>query len=315
MRGLLARARGAAAPAAAPACGACGTGGNPQLRAALQRVTHSDSAAVPPQTLQEAVRLAAESEESLALALRHVEENMAAPPREWRRIHGAVALLDRLMRPREGGGDEAPLVGRLWFEAKAQQRLKDLVHFEHAEDTRVGLLVRRVASSAQATAERYVLAETGEEFLGGRDTGHSPSAGRRCDLEGGADAASAPAVRIEAPPSPSQLRTANPQDGSKVVPRILGRSNDEVVAPPAKLRDAASALEALNNPVTRNPQLPERVADAVLSGDDLEPQWRRWLCCRCRARQLQRTPREGQADTDNSECETNTLLARVGARV
>lgn len=324
MRGLLARAREAAAPrAAAQACVGCGTGGGSQLEVALRRVTHSDCAAIPPETLREAARLAAESEEALAVALRHIEENAAAPPQEWRRIHGALALLERLIRPQPGagcgGGGIECLVGGLWFEAKMQERLKALERFEHSGDTRVAVLIRRSAAAAQAAAERYVLTDCeAEDYLSG--IGAGPSGRRAClvDVEGGLAGRGAAAAEgdgeaqpLRAPASPRdpQPRTANPQDGSKVQPTVIGRGSGlkAEAAVTSKLRNTAAALEALNDPSTRSPQ---RHPKAGGQPDPAGPPARRcclW-CLRRAATAEAQSPQVGHVDTDNSECETNTLL-------
>ncbi|CAE8658274.1 unnamed protein product, partial [Polarella glacialis] len=116
--------------------------------------------------MQEVLRHARDSESSLAVVLRHVEENLAAPPHEWRRIHGALCLLERLLRPvaEAGAADcDEVLVGRSWFEAKMQGRLSVLEHFDYAEDPRVVKLVRRAATAARQTAERHVLCDEGDE--------------------------------------------------------------------------------------------------------------------------------------------------------
>lgn len=159
MRGLVGQLRRPVRAAAGVASGSRGP--HSELETALRRVTHSDCAAVPSEAVYEAVRLASESEESLALVLRHVEENIAAPPREWRRVHGAVALLERLLRPGPAAGRcSESLVGRVWYEVKVQERLKVLATFDYPEDPRVALLLRRAAVAAQAEAEKQVLADS-----------------------------------------------------------------------------------------------------------------------------------------------------------
>lgn len=171
MRGLLERARekGQAALDRAAHAGAgagggvrgavassvpCGGAGEASLDAALRRVTYSDCAAVPAADLREATRLAAETEEALAVALRHVLENVSAPLQEWRRIHGALQLLEQLLRRGASSGGDEVLVGRIWFEAKMQRRLEELSSFENPEDKRVALLVRRTAAAVQSAAKR-----------------------------------------------------------------------------------------------------------------------------------------------------------------
>lgn len=130
---------------------------DPVLVAALQRVTHTNSAVVSADALDAVLKMALKSEESLAVVLKHIEECVITGPQEWRKIHGALKLLDLLLR--EAEKMEEPLVGRLWFETKVQIRLNSLVNFEFAEDSRVALVVRRAALNARTAAEKTILVD------------------------------------------------------------------------------------------------------------------------------------------------------------
>lgn len=151
------------APAVSSASSVSSPRANTELGIALRRVTHTECAAVPAEDLQKVVHSACESEEALAIVLRHVEANVAAPPLEWRRIHGALAILERLVRGRQDANaktyDDECLVGRVWYEAKLEFKLNELTHFEHPEDRRIGHLIRRAATTARTTAEKRFQAD------------------------------------------------------------------------------------------------------------------------------------------------------------
>lgn len=169
MRGFVARVRGRAAPSGDTVCCMPGSPTRaPAIGVELRRITHSDSAVVPPEALNEVLAIAQGSEQALALALKHLEENLSAPPSEWRRIHGSLLLLRRLLgtsppahAPSVAGRSDSPdrqqegelLIGRDWFEVKAQTVLTKLVDFELPEDPRVGVLVRRAATAVICAAE------------------------------------------------------------------------------------------------------------------------------------------------------------------
>lgn len=147
MRAALAERARRAASGAASALRAKGHPAS-ELEKVLRRVTHADCAAIPSEDLEAAVRWAKRSEEALAKSLKHIQENIAADPSDWRRIHGALALFEALAA--EGGS----LVGRSWFEVKMQGRLKDLQTFRYDADPRVAGLVQRAAASANSAAEK-----------------------------------------------------------------------------------------------------------------------------------------------------------------
>jgi len=302
MRGLISRV--------ARTSGVACVGGTP-LEVALRQVMHSECAAVPQESLAQVVRLAAESEESLCFVLRRIEEGAVAPPTEWRRIHGALLLLERLIRHKGGSDrsscrDSGPLVGRLWFEAKMEARLKVLVDFEFPQDRRVALLIRRAASSAQSAADSVLPADGAyEEYLSTENcTGGSM-------LE-----QSQPATRED---DSKTEASCNPQDGSKA--SIIGRSIvdkvlvetrpngiDEEQTARIQLKNAASALAALASTGTcAGAAASISTAVGTEAATEARGVQSRWCCClRRRQRQL---PEPGNIHSEASDdCESNVLL-------
>lgn len=280
MRGFIGRVRDVAAAATSrsaaatlreAAAGACSAVGDSELEAALRRVTHSDCAAVPSEALHAVINLASESEEALAVVLRHVEEHATAPKAEWRRIHGALALLERLLRtrPDPAHGWSGPLVGRIWYEAKMQDRIQALTCFEYVEDNRVALLIRRVATSVRTAAEEaHSLADDQENPL---DQERSPAADSRPEsARSGGSGAVFNAVAGGSSPSSSGGGCGE----SKVAPSLMGRPTASAsacgggcgraeasaaaaaAAANGSLRNAASALDALRDPGTRSGRPP-----------------------------------------------------------
>jgi len=293
MRGLISRV--------ARTSGVAFVGG--PLEVALRQVMHSECAAIPQESLAQVVRLAAESEESLCCVLRRIEEGAMAPPTEWRKIHGALLLLERLIRHKGGGDhtscrDSGPLVGRLWFAAKMETRLKVLVDFEFPQDKRVAILIRRAATSAQSAAETVLPADgLFEEFLSETSSGileqSQPATGKNV----------------------SKAASCNPQDGSKA--SIIGRSSinkacpndiDEEDSARTKLKNAASALAALAVPGTRAGAAAKTSAAApARAALEAEQNHSRWCCCLRR----RRLPEPGVLHIHNQssdEGESNVLL-------
>lgn len=235
MRRFLARVpafKGNAVPAVSSTSTAGSPRGNTELGNLLRRVTHTECAAVPAEALQKVVRSACESEDALAIVLRHVEANVAAHPLEWRRIHGALAILERLVRPGagdQGSGskayDDEGLVGRVWYEAKLESKLKDLASFEHPEDRRIGTLIRRAAASAQRTAEQYFRAEQEEHRR--NDSRFIPAADRSLD-NSACDSSSEKHSQKQAPStscsSSQSSRECAEDKGFMPAPATIGRS-------------------------------------------------------------------------------------------
>lgn len=157
----------AGARVASSAHNACGSN-NPALSAALRSVTHSTTATVPRETLRMVERMADMNEDALAMVLRHIEENVQAPYHEWRKIHGALKLLEHLMR----SSKETPLIGKMWFEVKILSRLEALAEFTHDEDTRVALLITRTATAVRLAADRTIMKD-----------GDSPASSPRVDSD------------------------------------------------------------------------------------------------------------------------------------
>lgn len=293
MRGLISRV----ARTSGVACA-----GTP-LEVALRQVMHSECAAVPQESLAQVVRLAAESESALIFVLRRIEEGAVAPPTEWRRIHGALLLLERLMRHKGGDHlscrDSGPLVGRLWFEAKMETRLKVLVDFEFPQDRRVAILIRRAATSAQRVAETALPADgIFEEYL---------STGNCGILEQSQPATSKDVLKA----------SCNPQDGSKA--STIGRPSvdkalvearpngiDEEETARTQLKNAASALAALAASGTRAGAA-AKTSTAAPAEEALEVGRIRWCFC-CRRRQL---PHPGIIHVHSEvsdDCESHVLI-------
>lgn len=184
------------------------------LMAALKKVTHSGTATVPREALREVERLADESEDSLAIVLKHVEENLRVPSKEWRTIHGALKLLEHLMR---GSEKEASLVGKMWYEVKVQVRLQELDNFSHNEDSRVAMLISRTAAAVRRTAETTILADQDQESPGST----SPPGWPLADAE--ADTSFADMLAKAEPREPSnEAATPEPRE-----PRESRDSGDE----------------------------------------------------------------------------------------
>eukprot|EP00747_Dinoflagellata_sp_TGD_P050849 gnl/TRDRNA2_/TRDRNA2_147004_c3_seq1.p1 gnl/TRDRNA2_/TRDRNA2_147004_c3~~gnl/TRDRNA2_/TRDRNA2_147004_c3_seq1.p1 ORF type:complete len:321 (+),score=54.54 gnl/TRDRNA2_/TRDRNA2_147004_c3_seq1:53-1015(+) len=283
------------------------SGGSSALDAALRKVTHSECAAVPSEALHEAVRLASEGEEHLALVLRHIEENVCAPARDWRRIHGALALLDRLLKPKlpeagsEGLACGAP-IGKVWFEAKIQERLIALKAFEYADDPRVAVVVRKAAATALASAERclqdgsdddevaplYKAADQVPEIL--------DSASPDADAAAGG---SAPCrVAPTSAPQASDLSIRPTVVGCSFPQQAAPKAEDAARAATAAARDvhrAAAALDALNDSNTRWSDAEKVRAGTSAPQTGAPTEQRRSVLCCCMRRRV--TSAEGDMET------------------
>lgn len=173
----------------------------------------------------------------MAVVLRHVEENASAPLREWRRIHGALALLERLLRPGAVAGARSDaygedLVGRVWFEAKMEARLKELASFDYPEDKRVALLLRRAAAAAQAAAAENVLKD--EDDLDSQEQSTAPDS----HSEGGLSVPSDGPAGTDGPDSSAGSRhRASPQASAPVLPPSSSESSG--LLPGSSLRGEA----------------------------------------------------------------------------
>lgn len=264
----------------------------PGLDALLRRI--ASCAAIPREDLDQAASLACQSEGALAILLRHIEENSAAPAAEWRRIHGALALLERLLRAK--GCEKEALVGQAWYEAKMQDRLSNLEHFEFSEDPRVSGLMKRAVANVQSAAEEYLDEDTavddvGEPWAEGKTDSIVP---RR---RGSSEDSKTPAV-----PSPVQL----------------GRSlstESEVRATRAKMwTKTALELESLCSPGTLHGQetvKQEQVSEATGPKIDSSNGQQRcsWMCCCCRRRQDADTRTSaGSSEASTADLETRSLI-------
>lgn len=289
MRGFLARVQAARTPEqnSSPNTAAA----VPGLDALLQRITAC--AAIPREDLDQAANLACQSESALAILLRHIEENSAAPAREWRRIHGALALLERLIRAR--GCEGEALVGQAWYEAKMQDRLSNLERFEFSEDSRVSQLVQRAVANAQSAAEKYL-----DEDFAVDCVEYPPPAEDETD-------SSVPRRRGASEDSEILLPVPSPVQ--------LGRScstSSEVLATRAKMwKETALELESLCSPETLNGQETVKQVSGTCSPQSdkaNEHQRSSWMCRCCRRRKdaEPRTPAHSEASAD---VEAQSLIA------
>jgi len=311
MLNLLNRARGARVPVSSAASCACSSGGDSDLQVALKQVTHSGSAAVPPEVLDEAVRLASDSEDAIVLSLRHIEENVSAPPHEWRRIHGALQLLERLLRPRAASSSSSSssglvcsdvLVGRVWYEAKMEERLNTLVNFEYQEDDRVALLVRRAAVSAQNSAQKNLPAHDWDDDaspdlctrLESRPDSEQSGGSSACANNGNTRISKRQSVQSQCNSPPvSIIGCSTVNDGANV--------NDPILAS-NRVRNAAAALDALNDSSTRcgrsGQDAKSSPPHSQVSDHHKGMQTSLRCCCCFRRRQIRSRGGTGDCDTD-----------------
>lgn len=320
MFGFLAKVRDAAAAVAPGGLGASGTGGggsslvscrsggNAALDAALRRVTHSDCAAVPPEHVQEVVCLASESEEALAIVLRHIEEHIFAPGEEWRRIHGTLALLERMVRPPSSSGakgweEEDALVGRTWYEVKVQDRISALMCFEYSADPRVVVLMRRAANLVRAAAEQYVLSDTVETERASTTVPGSPLAG--ASDSAGEGCGEGPVAPLQWPAAAEVAATVIGKSGAQSPLQALpGRQKSpgeggalepaDAADAAKKLKSTALSLDALRNPATRegaatrSPELGKKPPTSGLR------------CCCCRRLRGSAAAKEGERSDEEA---------------
>eukprot|EP00930_Biecheleria_cincta_P077279 TRINITY_DN64564_c0_g1_i1.p1 TRINITY_DN64564_c0_g1~~TRINITY_DN64564_c0_g1_i1.p1 ORF type:complete len:287 (+),score=51.73 TRINITY_DN64564_c0_g1_i1:73-933(+) len=283
MRGFLARVQAARNPQE----NSLSATAVPGLDALLQRI--AACAAIPREDLDQAASLACQSESALAILLRHIEENIAAPASEWRRIHGAVALLERLLRAK--GCEGEALVGQAWYEAKMQDKLSNLAHFECSEDTRVSQLMKRAVANVQSAAEKYL---DDDDAV---DDAEKPSAEDQTDSAIPRRRGTSEDIKTPAVPSPVQL----------------GRScsgESEVRATRAKMwTKTALELESLCSPGTLKGQdTVKQVSGASSPQNDASngQQQSSWMCC-CRRRRHDadtRTPVGSEASTADLEAQS-----------
>lgn len=205
---------------------ACGVG-DATLQAALRSVTHTNTATVSREALREVERLADVNEDALAAVLKHIEENAREPPKEWRKIHGALKLLEQFL---QGSEKDSSLIGRVWFEVKMLPHLNEFENFSYEADERVQLLIRRTAASVRHAAEHTILLDL-----------DSPSS---LPTEGGAAATSRrEAERREADSSSEHPPQRSDEDaGTKAFrpERKQHRSDNEAFAQHTASKDAPS---------------------------------------------------------------------------
>lgn len=237
--------------------------GSSPLDIALRNVTHTNSAAVPRGAIEEAVRLASEDEESLALALVHVENNVNAAAKDWRRINGALALLESMLRP---GLNGECLVGCMWYEAKMAERLKTLSNFHYEEDTRVQGLIQRTATAAMRAAELHVSTQgasldappeteracasnSEKACTGGNDEGENTPTSEQAGTGGSGTAK----LGRRPSPTPPEVRRLNS------APSQPWKASDEALV--TALPSSASASHLSSDEVARSSVLSRKSAD------------------------------------------------------
>lgn len=348
MRGLVGRLRAPVVPQAL-----CTPSTSTPLDLALRRVTHTDCAAVPSEAVHEVVRLASESEEALAIVLRHVEDNACAPARDWRKINGAIVLLERLINPGPAGGNtpkgaqsknsrSESLVGRMWYEAKMEDRLKDLDNFHFPEDQRVATLIKRAASATLKAAEsklpvddvttstditNEIRLESGTQHLGEvpaggtnmekmHNGGHEKAGARSSVEQSHSDQSSLAECHRRISPSQKasdESRGVSATAVGRPSLRMDRAGTDEMEAAAsaknANLQNVASALDALRDTGTRweapptPPSSDEEQPITKQSSKKSSPDEASYsFCCCCRRRQR---PESTEPPGDN---EDDTLL-------
>lgn len=287
MRGFLARVQAARTPQQNSSPNTATA--VPGLDALLQRI--AACAAIPREDLDQAASLACQSESALAILLRHIEENSAAPAHDWRRIHGALALLERLLRAR--GCEGETLVGQAWYEAKMQDKLSNLERFEYSEDPRVSQLVQRAAANAQSAAEKYL------------------------DEDSAIDCVKEPPAEDETDSSVPRRRGASEDSKTPAVPSPvqLGRScstESEVRESRAKTWNEVSLeLESLCSPGTLDGQGTTKQGTGACSPQidkANEHQQSSWMCWCCRRRQ-DAGPRAPAHSDASADVEAQSLIA------
>lgn len=303
-----------------------GGAGTP-LEAALRRVTHSQSVAVPSGAVDEVVCLACESEEALALVLRHIEENAGAAAKEWRRIHGSLVLLEKMLKP---GLNGESLVGRTWYEGKIQERLLILADFQWEDDPRVAGLIKRAAGTAIRAAELHMPRNGGSRP-------HSPAGrtddcgvasigggGRDHDLRHGDDMAGTgesggssqqKSSELCLRKSPISPKTAHLTKQELATPAVIGRFNDpfdciggadDVEAAMAATRVKAANFRSLP-PTLRGTQESEKPSEgtpaiAAISISANPSDTSRSFCCCCRRRDPSGAFREAPPGENEDDC-------------
>lgn len=167
MKGFLLRARENVEAATARIPSGADVGSRRRLHQVLQRLQRAQFAPAR-EDLADACALAAESEEARSVVLKEVEDCLHAAPKEWRRIYGALVLLEQLLRHggergQDGAGISDSLVSREWLE-RQRTRIDLMASFDYPEDKRVASLIRNGARQAGRAATRCRLREHGSKF-------------------------------------------------------------------------------------------------------------------------------------------------------
>lgn len=122
------------------------------LGIALRKLLNSESAAVPDDVLEELCRRAREDKEGAGSRVsKHVEENLRVDFSKWRRIHGALALIEKALR----NNPDVDVLGDWGMDvAGLRCRLRELMQFQHGEDERICKLLRNKATAVDKELER-----------------------------------------------------------------------------------------------------------------------------------------------------------------
>lgn len=123
------------------------------LGAALRQLLNTESAAVPKEVLEDLCRRATEDQEGAGgRVAKHIESHLKASSSQWRRIHGALVLLDHALRIRPA---DIEAIGKWGLKLpELRTELKGLKNFDKDKDKRACKLVQNKASAVDRELER-----------------------------------------------------------------------------------------------------------------------------------------------------------------
>eukprot|EP00746_Dinoflagellata_sp_MGD_P014412 gnl/MRDRNA2_/MRDRNA2_131566_c0_seq1.p1 gnl/MRDRNA2_/MRDRNA2_131566_c0~~gnl/MRDRNA2_/MRDRNA2_131566_c0_seq1.p1 ORF type:complete len:391 (+),score=88.42 gnl/MRDRNA2_/MRDRNA2_131566_c0_seq1:161-1333(+) len=123
------------------------------LGAALRKLLNTESAAVPREVLEDLCGRAAEDPEGAGARVgKHIESHLKANSLQWRRIHGALALLDHAVRICPADIEALEKWGIKLPELRTE--LRDLKSFDRDKDERVCKLVQNKATVVDRELEK-----------------------------------------------------------------------------------------------------------------------------------------------------------------
>lgn len=123
------------------------------LGAALRQLLNTESAAVPKEVLEDLCRRASEDQEGAGgRVARHIESHLKASSSQWRRIHGALALLDHALRICPADVEALGKWGLNLVELRTE--LRGLMTFDKDKDLRACKLVQKKATAVDKELER-----------------------------------------------------------------------------------------------------------------------------------------------------------------